>query len=390
MVAQEQALYRSRIRGWRELAGVLGAIALGLAVIGALFGGRSTAFDEVGLGSTAKVVFAHPGGRMLHGNDPWSEPAPPAAGRRLLWVGASQMHTIMRFRDGDRTFVDLAAERLRADGIDVIAYSLGNANPRWLWLAFEAARHQQRVDGLVLALVYDDLKEEDHPQLSDALSIGGVAHALQKSPAGKALLDELNALRDHLPAVVAGAGAKTAQGETDVQDVVERTITNWLSETWPLWRVRPEARGWIITTLMDLRYRVLELRYTLLGRPVPPAYVSFPQAKRQQNEAALFGLLHSLHAAGIPVLAYVVPRPRHVFFPYEPVGYARFKAEVARGVEAAGGTFLDLEDAVDDAHWGDIYNGRGGRQLDIFHFDGQGHRQFADTMVPVLKQFGSR
>lgn len=388
-----------RLAPYHDLGRIVLACGLALAVLYAFFADDRTDFNQIGLGTDGLSVYAERDGIRVHCASPTESPLclpTPTAPKRAIWLGASQLHVIMRAGQGDRTAPDLLADALRAGDVDLRTYSVGNANLQEMLLMFEAARRAGPIDVLLLALVYDDLKEEElHPNETVALTDPRLVERLQETVTGRNIVEQLAALKARLETTNAAAPrisapkAENGATESSLQTRVENTITGWLYERSVLWRLREAVRGHLQIAAVRGHDQLMALRYTLLGQQIPLSYVAIPSAVRERNWNALHDIAVRAKTSGTRLIAYIAPRPRDVFFPYEPQAYAAFKQDSRRIVETLGGLFLDLEDAIaDDEVWGTIYNGKGGRAKDIFHFDARGHRLLADALGQTFGQLG--
>lgn len=372
-----------------ELRLFIFAALLSLLILFLAFSGDQTDFAQIGLGSNGKSVYAENERGKIHCSDPWGAQScltyRPNA-RHGLWLGASQLHVIMRAQDGNRTAPDLLSETLFSKGIDLRTVSSGNANLQELLLIYETARHKERIDFVLIGLVYDDLKEEEiHSNATAVLDSSQIVKALEKTSAGRETLDQLQAIQRRTgTADAASLQSKVAQLKADhqktLQEHVEGAFVGWLESHTLLWHAREQARGHIYVSLSKLHDWLLMARYTLMGRKAPISFVQIPAGVRDRNMAALHALLQSAKASGVEVLVYIAPRPQDVTFPYHPDDYVFFKVQAEAAVLAAGGRFLNLENSLDDDVWGTIHNGMGRGAKDLFHFDAQGHKSFATLL----------
>lgn len=379
----------------RDLAVLALAACLASFILYLLFADDRTDFAQVGLGSDAASVYASFMGRKIHCATPWDEPAClqfSPSGNNVLWLGASQLHVIMRAGDGDETAARLLAAKAAESGYIMMTYSIGNANLHELRLMFEAALRRAPLKLLVLGLVYDDFKDEDmHPGFLKVLEDKPLLERLQATPSGGETLALLQSLRNRLesanPAQPITRAVSNAPEPISPQQRIEDAITGWLSRNSALWKLRDAARGHMRIALVKMHDWMMTLRYALLNVEPPKSYVQIPPSVFERNWNALLDLADGAQAAHVKLLVYIAPRPRQAFFPYRPEDYARFKEKVAGAVSARGGVFLNLEDALlDDSVWGTIHDGKGGQSKDIFHFDARGHVMFHNALHAELQQ----
>jgi hypothetical protein len=384
-----------RAEARRDLAVLALAAGLASLVLYVLFADDRTDFAQAGLGSDAASVYASFMGRKVHCATPWDEPSClqlSPTGNNVLWLGASQLHVIMRASDGDETAARLLAAKAAESGYSLMSYSIGNANLHELRLMFETALRKAPLKLLVLGLVYDDFKDEDmHPGFLKVLEDKLLLERLHATPSGGETLALLQSLRNRLesanPAQPITRAVSTSPEPISPQQRLEGAITGWLSRHSTLWKLRDAARGHMRIALVRMHDWMMALRYTLRNVEPPRSYVQIPAAVFERNWNAFLDLAASAQAAHVKLLVYIAPRPRQMFFPYRPEDYARFKESVAGAVSSRGGVFLNLEDALsDDSVWGTIYDGKGGQAKDIFHFDARGHALFHNALHAELQR----
>ncbi|MBF0267999.1 MAG: hypothetical protein HQL44_05365 [Alphaproteobacteria bacterium] len=383
----------------RSLLRLALALILAMTLLYVLFANDRTDFAQAGLGADAVSVYAQQDGVKVHCASPWDDASclpSPSAKSHVLWLGASQLHVIMRAKLGERTAPDLLAEALSVHGVEVKTYSVGNANLQEMRIMLEGAIAGAKPNYLVLGLVYDDLKEEDiHPQVAEILGNASAVAKLRATHSGRSLLEQVTALKSRFES----ANAATSQAQTSdrtasakprivtLQEGVEAALTGWLSNHSELWRLRDAARGHLRIVLTKAHDEILLLRYTLLGKKPPSSHVPIPEAIRQRNWMAFLDLLERSREAGIHPFVYIAPKPKGAFFPYSQGDYAAFKQQAALAVGKMGGDFVDLEDALDDdGVWGTIFDGKGRTAMDIFHFDGKGHQDFFRVIEAHLER----
>lgn len=290
-----------------------------------------------------------------------------------LWLGASQLHGINEFRNGDELAVWHANESARARGSSLryVQISLPNANSNellgaYLWLRAAG----QLPDWLIVAVTYDDLREP-----------GVRAAVLNVLPP----LDESLVLR-------AGEGIhnlEAALGDRDRHAPIQRTVTSgtpqerleqwlsaWLERGWA-----PYASRMKVQALATLKLRRL-LASTLgaIGeRRAPPV----PRDIQHWNEAALDTLVRLAREDGARVLLYQPPHPQYTgSFYHDRRAYDAFYASLRERYRGDGAAVVDLETLVPVEYWGLTNEGR----PDVFHFSAEGHRRLGEAVDAAVAE----
>jgi hypothetical protein len=237
---------------------------------------------------------------------------------------------------------------------------------------FEYLNARLPLEVLALAVVFDDLRETGlRPDVALALRDRHTVAALNASDIGRKILADARgqAVDPDL------AGVR----ETP-QEYTETVFNEWLDRRVPLWELRPEARGSIVTTLYHLRNTLFGITAQTKRRTIPGRY--------DANMAAVRALLASAAASGVRTLVYVVPLRDDVEIPYAVEDYERFKLELEQVAVSQGARFADLDDVVPAAFWGqkDATTVTGGLELDFMHFQAPGHELLADAVGELLER----
>jgi len=376
---------RSGLQAFALLAGV----ALGGMLFHAL--GRAAArFDPqspgLGLETTAvssslfagRVVSAHPQATAAIAVE---ARAMQREGREVaLWLGASQLHAINNFSEGERLAVIHANARAagRGGAVRYVQISQANANFREVLAFYLRFRQAGTVpDRLILALAYDDLRERG--VRSGAL--GGLSDALRAARgiggAGvEALIVEAERQADGQAA--AKAPVKRNPIAHTPQETLEDALTAAAERAWPAYRGRSVARAMLET---EGRAALLRAMYGRSGR----IRIDVPEDVAAQNRLALESIVRIAHTDRTAVLVYVQPyRPGEECFWYDRDAYEAFLAGMRRWCAAEGVQLADLADLVPADQYGYTSDGRS----DVFHFRETGHRLLAEAIDRLLAEGG--
>ena len=290
--------------------------------------------------------------------------------RRLVWIGNSQLHTINQYQAGQH----LAPHWLRAltkspQCFVPLGFSLPNANFQEYAVVATYATRSLHVGGVLLSLVFDDLREDDlRADLADLLT-SDVRADLSRLPTGKDMLARFDQQK-----LTSKKAQENVGLEGFVQKKFEDELTQELAAIFPLWAKRPSLRVELLTDLYFLRNKMLGITPSTTRRMLPAPYA--------RNMAALTALVENLRGHGIPVIMYVAPIRQDAKLPYDPKEYAKWKLDVEQLAEKNSATFLNLERLVPDTLWGTYHEA----DIDFMHFQGEGHRLLANALVPAVRK----
>ena len=367
--------------GVRAVLG-LGPLALGVVVAALLlyvgFGGSKTRFDEFALGAATTPVFARVEDQPIHcmGVEDAEGCVVGALERDMpatvLWLGNSQLHGVNQLEVGQEPAPAILFRRLKSQGLDLVTFSQPNANLQEHYILFEYLKARLAPRVLVLAVVFDDLRETGlRPDVALALRDPPTIAALRGTGIGRTILannDDQQTVDPDLAGV-----------QQTLQEHSERALNKWLDRSFPLWELRPEARGRIVTGLYNARNTVFGITAQTKRRVIPGRY--------DANMDAIRALLGSAASSGIRALVYVVPLRDDVEIPYEIEDYQRFKKELEQISLEQGAEFADLEDIVPASFWGqkDSTTVTGGLEMDFMHFQAAGHERLADAVGELIE-----
>jgi hypothetical protein len=295
----------------------------------------------------------------------------PASHRKtILWLGNSQLHTVNQFKKGEHLAPYWLRQLSKSPECFVpLGFSLPNINFQEMMVVAIYAIRSLPMQGVVLSLVFDDLREDDlrtdfRPILDDEMraSLGE----------GRISRDMLRRIDEQKSGT--GSAANDNSGlEGFVQKRFEDYLTERFGELFTLWTERPSLRAQVMTDLYFLRNTVLGIKPTSVRRMIPFRY--------ERNMKALEALLVDLREQRIPVILYIAPIRQDVPTPYESAGYSRWKQEIDNLAKGHQAKLLNLENLVPDTEWGSYHKD----DVDFMHFRGEGHQRLADAIAPVLR-----
>ena len=371
----------------QPLVPIIIGTAIGLSILVFLFSGEDTKFIDAGLGlNTSSAPFDHKAGKFfctsaIDVNDCINESKKRSPKTRILWLGASQLYGINQRADKDRAAPWSVFDRLNEKSIDVITVAQANGYPEEHRILFEFVESKIKLDGLVLGLVYDDMREM------------GIRPSIQAGILdinNDAMTPKVNsgARSNVRPALSTTNSEKVLKAKIPIratlQEKSEAWLTTKLENCCGLETLRAEVRGQILLMLTDVR-RLLETLRARHTRDLSQYRVSIPAARYKANRKAIQSILERAREKNTKVLLYIAPRPTD-FFPYDPNGYTEYKKDMMGLAKEFDATLVNLEDLVPNNMWGLIDLTFGFPVRDPFHFQGKGHLLLADEIISAIEQ----
>lgn len=293
---------------------------------------------------------------------------------KVLWLGNSQLPTIIDGHAGDRNATEiLHAELLQRKQAHLLSFAPPNASiqEHLVLCSFLCGRLKPAV--IILPLCFDDLRESGvRPLLASAFLDHGAKRNLCLSDIGRQLLEEHDFEK---------RSSSSQMQSQSTADQCEKLLDDNLGHWSHIWQNRGFARSLCLLSLYRLRNTIFGIRPDSVRKMIP--------ARKERNLAALQAILDLAERNDCKVLAYIVPIRQDVPIPYASAEYEEFKAMVANLSQTRGFAFANLEKAVKDVYWGKKRSTSvGGKdELDYMHFKLAGHGELArevDRLVQPL------
>jgi len=343
-------------------------------------GNASSGFDPmaVGLGKNTESSRAKLGEHFVSAIDNPLDLVPAIRAARLrgervvLWLGASQLHSINHMKPGDILAVDRAnsLNRARSGKTTYIQFSFPNSSFHSLLGNYLLLRREGvRPDALLMAMTYDDLREEAvATPLLRQLSKADFPVALR----GRA--------SDLLAWTESGEGAATGDDndplvrnatEGTMQERLESTVVESLGDAWPAYGQRQALHGLS-------RVMTVSVFHGLFGSFMSRRVPSVPDAMKAWNNLGLWALVDVALGDGAQVLMYEQPHlPEQNPFYHNRQKYDAWHQSLAEKAEADSGLYYaDFETLVPAQYWGITNEGR----PDCFHFRAEGHELLGQSI----------
>jgi hypothetical protein len=358
------------------VGGVLGLVCLYYFSLG---NDSNNKFEELALGSETSSYFAEIAGFPIHCSSLVDAPKciqgynnNGKSQTTVLWLGNSQLHAVNHMIQGDITSTEVLHNIVALNSRYLITFSLPNASLQEHYLSFEYLSQQLPITTLILAVVFDDLRETGiRHSLIDAFKNLTVTTALNETEIGRRM--------------IANQGDQDSAGnymtalEDTIQEKSEKYLNNKLGNVWSVWEQRPKLRGDLLSALYLFRNWLFGINPSSTRRMIKGRYI--------MNIMALTAILESANEKEIDVLLYNVPLRNDVQTPYDLTEYSDFKLEIKTIAIKYKTIFVNLESLVPANFWGTkaSTNLDGKREMDFMHFKAEGHRILATTLEAVLK-----
>lgn len=344
-------------------------------------------FDDFALDEQTLSVFAKLGDVPIHGQyldtiDPCIEAWKQRGSREvILWLGNSQLHAINQASTQSEPAPAKLFSAVSSEGLDLLTFSQPNASLQEHYVLLSYLSTRLPVDTLLLAMVFDDLRETGiRPQLRAALDEPNTRHELSATEIGNTIL---NQYLDAADPTTSATGDPTAI--VSWQDRSEAFLDQTLEDNWSLWASRPHLRGVFLTELYFFRNQVFGISAQSKRKMIPGA--------SSANLDAFAAIIDLASRRDIQVIPYIVPLRSDIPNPYVEDQYEAFKTRV-RDLSRSGGLRLwNLEDIVPGSLWGTLTEHQSqGAQLDFMHFQEGGHERLAraleERLIPILRGRG--
>jgi hypothetical protein len=357
--------------------GVLTGLVFALLGFYLLFAGRTTAFEEAAFGA-GEARFAVVDGVPIHcknvvdADKCISGASASRSAGRVLWLGNSQIHAINQRKGEDRSAPEILHAKLRPSARYLVTFSEPNANLQEHFVLFSYLLPKIKPQSLILPVVFDDFRETGlRNEIQLALRDKGTLQILGTFDIGQQIIKETENKPDE-ESDFAGVAAT-------VQERSERALDGWLSDHWPIWDARRQARGELLTALYQLRNTVFRIKPTTSRKLIPGRY--------SKNWAALRATIALAQNAGVHVFLYVVPLRNDVQVPYVQSEYEAFKQRLREEFTSNSSvTLANLENVVANDLWGTkpATSVGGDPEYDFMHFQAKGHEALADALLKIV------
>ena len=284
----------------------------------------------------------------------------------VLWLGASQLHTISGARDNDVIAVH-HANRLSADSGSNRRYvqlSYGNANLYELLAAYIRVRQSGfKPNELVLAITYDDFRETG---VRDQLKL---AETDDLAVLNASAIDYLIEQTSIVAAPEASPVERNATAGTP-QEKLEEKLLHSIEEYWPAYSFRQQLKG-----KLEIAWKEKITRMVLGSERRNSVVVA--SELLDENLSALDAIRIISDEDNTKLTLYRQPLLKKTDFSYYVLAdYSHFAETLSGYSRQFGLNYRDFDSLVPNEFYGITNSGL----PDYFHFNGKGHLILAESI----------
>ena len=287
----------------------------------------------------------------------------------LVFLGNSQTHSINQKKEKECNYVELLSRNLQDP---CVAFTFPNANLQEFLLTLDYTSSKLKIKKVCIPIFMDDLREDGIREVFFPELFKRKYQIVNKS----LVSEEINlSLRS-------GSGSeKTREKHVPTpQDNTEKFLNTFLNENTIFWPMRETMRGNLFNWLYMLRNTILGIRPGTVRPMILKNY--------KNNFTALEHILDYTHANNIEVYLYIPPIRSDVPLPYDILEMKKFKLDLNRLVEKYPNSSLkDYSAIVPGRYWGykDPTNFIDKREVDFMHFQYDGHKILADSLIKYIR-----
>ena len=291
-----------------------------------------------------------------------------------LILGNSQTHSINQLKKKDKNFVELINESTSKDQKNrVVAFSFPNANLQELYLALDyVLRMNSRVNKLILPVFMDDLRESGVREVF-------FTELFERNYQ----MDNITSVSQEINSALAARG-EIVESANPVELTTQEKSEKWLNEVLAaeltIWGQRENMRGSMMNWLYMLRNTVFGIRPGSVRYMIAEPY--------NKNLDALKDMLQLAKNKGISVYLYIPPIRSDVTLPYDQSELLKFNKDVNELAKLNSAKIKDFSGIVPGKYWGykEPTNFIDSIEVDFMHFQFQGHRILADSLIQFISK----
>ena len=300
---------------------------------------------------------------------------------KCLWLGASQLHSINRYKKGEKLAFCEADILNKKDGISHFQFSSPNANFHDILSMFLAVvKKGVQPDLLIIPLVYDDLRE--YP-IQDRLLVG--VNELDINRYCRSSKRHFIKQMDLLKAQSFNNSIQKNVIDNTPQVILEEKIIKSIGSACPDFNKRSNLYNYYHSMLYISSVKLFGSLYGMAVQPSKDAvrYPLVSDTLESWNLLALDDIVSLANKNNIKILFYRQPiRPTKGVFYHELEGYNNHYLHLVNKYEKDNNVlFVDLQNIVSQNNWGKTNL----NQPDVFHFTAYGHKVLGDTIAKLSK-----
>ena len=291
----------------------------------------------------------------------------------ILWLGNSQLHTILQLKPDDEVSSLQLHRKLKPFGKYTLTLSQPNANLQEHYLLFAHLLNQFPIETLILPVFFDDMREDMlRSDIKNILDNPHTLESIEKTFTGKNLIS----LFDEKDTVGNQSKIEKNTPQNNWEDYLNRELAN----IWPLWSERDNLRRNFFGQLHQLRNLALGITATTTRKMIKGPYI--------KNQRAYEDMLSLALKNKIKLLVYIPPLRNDVKIPYNLNEYKNFKKKIKDIADKYNANFVSLENIIPREFWGSkgSTSFKKDPELDFMHFKGDGHRILAESLFIEIRK----
>ena len=285
----------------------------------------------------------------------------------ILLIGNSQYHGINQMKPNDVNTSEILFNYYNNYNYDFLTFSMANINLQEQYLIFDYATRIFPIKMFILPVFMDDTRENSIRYELQQFMLNNVTYAEKNR-----IIDRLYMDNTDLPNVDL-QGLKKA-----LQEKVEFSIDEYLLKISSRWSARSDLRSELFGVLYQFRNFIFNIKATTTRKKIIGPY--------KDNIFAYELMLKHSRSMRINTLIYIPPIRNDVKIPYNEEEYINFKNEVDSLAVLYDANFKVIEDIIPSDHWGlrASQNFSVDTELDFMHFQYDGHKILADTLINYI------
>ena len=291
--------------------------------------------------------------------------------KNILLFGNSQLNGINQIKEND--FITSYYLKKKYEKIDtnLITYALPNGSITEFLVLYEYIISEIKIDKLVLALVFDDLREDKiRLDLQTLLKRKDLEANFNTNLHRKKILKKVSKNSKTL---------KKYNTSGSFQDRVEAKITRTLNECCSYEKKKSVANSKIYHNLYLLRNYIFNINPTTERRIIPSIY--------EDNIASLEEIITISKKKNVDLYLYIAPIRNDFKIPYNLEDYSRFKKFLKAISKINQINFANFEKIIPNYLWGTKPGTNLGSktEIDFMHFQGPAHKILSENIFNFIE-----
>jgi hypothetical protein len=282
----------------------------------------------------------------------------------ILILGNSQSQSINQLKPGDKNLIEYVSNGTKK--VNIIAHTMPNVNFTEMYLLLRFWSSNFKISQVIIPAFLDDTrmsgmrKDFIEKLINDRFKL-------------EVILDEDKLINKKL----SDLKPKDEINKYNLQSYTESFFNKYLNSNSQLWLERSKLESFIAVSLYNLRNEIFNIKASDKRKILTGVY--------NQNLSFLKASVKYCSNNSIDALIYIPPIRNDVSIPYEIEEYEKFKFECTHLIRKEN--FKNFEKIIPSNFWGKKMstNLSGDMELDYMHFQNEGHKILADSLLNFIK-----